>query len=72
MSQVASIHEALVGDSCERDCKYILMLKLERRQRKTDTGNQTPNISKSLQKVGRREEMYMVETAININNEICI
>ena len=72
MSQVALIHEALVGDSCERDCKCILMLKQERRQRETDTDNQTPNISKSLQKVGRREEMYMVETAININNEICI
>ena len=55
MSQVASIYEALVGDSCERDCKYILMLKQERRQRKTDTDSQTPNISKSLQKVGRRD-----------------
>ena len=72
MSQVASIYEALVGDSCKRDCKYILMLKQERRQRKTDTDNQTPNITKNLQKIGRREEIYMVETAININNEICI
>ena len=40
------------------------MLKQEGRQRKTDTDNQTPNIRKSLQKIGRREDMYMVETAI--------
>ena len=45
------------------------MLKQERRQRKTDTDNQTP-IRKSLQKMGRIEDMYMVEIAININNEI--
>ena len=59
-----SAHEALVGNSCERDCKYILMLKQEKRQRKTDTDNQNPNVRKSLQKVGMREGMYTVETAI--------
>ena len=56
-----AIHETLVGDSWESDRKkYVLILKQQRRQRKTLTINKHQT-SGRLQQITRRDSMHMTE-----------